>query len=283
MLSSLMPRRHRNDNKVKGISESNLESDVTPTKLRISPIASLAEVSRIRLRRNTNPAAKCLSPKLQSNSTTGRQLPKVASSLTVKSCASAPKQPFEENEKSKQDRQRSSRKSINGLVINVDPDKQGRTGVYAQCEDYSHSFLKPSLTRQASSSSLEELRTQMETVDHQTTWIPSDSITPQDYGYLERSCFEKQLLDALELSVHNTCTNTTTRQNRLKSSMSGLPKKKEVSAVGSSDCVGMEREKSEDQVCPRKSTIRTSIFGLVLEYDWTTDESDVDEESDEYV
>ncbi|CAB9510168.1 expressed unknown protein [Seminavis robusta] len=186
-------------------------------------------------------------------------------------------------------RRRSSRKSVNGLVIEFDLDDESDCILYADCDDYEED-LRPDLTRQDSNESLEELRTRLEALEHERQQLPD-----HDKIGLGEECMNKKFMEALESSHHS-------QQQDANSSTSSTPKLMAHLRNSFASQSGMslldipeyadEEEDEEDSVeeageplslkVQRRSTIRSSIHGLVLEYDWlTSSEDELDEEDDD--
>ena len=199
----------------------------------------------------------------------------------------------EEHDQEKQRRRRSSRKSINGLIIEFDIEDEDETELYANCEDCKED-LRPSLTRGDSSDSLEELRTNLEALEYPSSQVVAteaafSSEHHQVWNSWGYDCVQKQMLEALEtMSSHSRSSWTTvsTVMSSVNPSLTEIPEdgeeeihdddEEEIGSPGSFSC---QTGRTADALS-RRSTIRSSICGQVLEYDWNTDESDEDSDDD---
>lgn len=167
-------------------------------------------------------------------------------------------------------RRRSSRKSVNGMIIEIDFEDESEIHMFEQCEDYVDNY-QPDLKRTASNESLEELRTRLEALEHErdTKQLPEHD----DYGW-GVECMRKQLIEALE------CSSNSEKQNSSSSALKGIA---DFAIIGE-DEEEEEEQEEEEQVSrlshqARRSTVRSSVHGLVLEYDWSSgSESEAEDE-----
>jgi hypothetical protein len=144
-------------------------------------------------------------------------------------------------------RRSSARKSVHGLIIEFDMENEEEANTFALCDDYKED-LRPVLNREASNESLEELRTRLEALEHER----SSQQLPEhdDYGWGEE-CWEKKVLEALEGNHHSSCM--------LTGHLSHVEDEEDEYDEGA----------EESAKANRRSTARSSIHGLVLEYDFS--------------
>lgn len=237
-----------------------------------APVTTLLTLKSIQRRRRFSDSAS-----LSSGKSIKDKLPHPRNRSPVPTCGSkATLSAATESVEKVLKRRRSSRKSINGLIIEFDMEDEDESELYANCEDYEEDHLKPDLTRSQSSESLEELRTHLEAVEQQQQL--SSAITPEHdklFGWGE-DCRSKQILEALESSSHTSCSTASTARMSCFS-LSGIAEEDD-----DDDSCGEEEQASvagchQVSKLRRHSSIRSSFHGLVLEYDWITDESDIDE------
>lgn len=187
-------------------------------------------------------------------------------------------------------RRRSSRKSINGLVIEIDLDDESECTMFQECEDYEEDW-RPTLKREDSNDSLEELRTRLEAVEVERR--KNHQLPKHDEIGLGPECIRKQYIEALESSTRDSFCNGSVGTGTW--SLRGIP---EHCQAGSQQGDAEEEEDEDDRdeenvddddasahtglspLTERRSTIRSSIHGLVLEYDWTSG-SELEEEGDD--
>lgn len=169
------------------------------------------------------------------------------------------------------ERRRSSRKSVNGMVIEIDFEDDCEMNMFEQCEDYEEDY-KPDMTRTASNESLEELRTRLEALEHERQQLPEHD----DYGW-GVECMRKQLIEALESS------SSLENRNSSQSALRGIPEFSELQDDLLEE--GDEDEEEDAASVPsrpsqqaRRSTVRSSVHGLVLEYDWSSGSESEEEE-----
>ena len=204
---------------------------------------------------------------------------------TAASSSTSQQQQFQQQ----QERRRSSRKSINGLIIEFDLEDEDETELYANCEDYAEEHLQSSLTRRQSNESLEELRTHLEALEHQRS---TETLPEHDEWGWGEDCVYKQMLEALETHSHSCNGTTATARSSPNPSLSEIPEEDEFLENSQNADNHRKRGEEEEEDCSRdgqeevatssrRSTIRSSIHGLVLEYDWTTDDSDNEDGEDD--
>lgn len=199
----------------------------------------------------------------------------------------------EHDQLEKQRRRRSSRKSVNGLIIEFDMEDEDETELYANCEDYKED-LRPSLTRGNSSDSLEELRTNLEALEYPSSQVVAteaafSSEHHQAWDSWGHDCVQKQILEALETTSSHSRSSWTTRSTAMSSVNPSLTEIPEDAVEDNHDEEDIGSKDSSSSSCQaartvgassRRSTIRSSICGQVLEYDWNTDESDEDSDDE---
>lgn len=185
-------------------------------------------------------------------------------------------------------RRRSSRKSINGLVIEIDLDDESECTMFQECEDYEEDW-RPTLKREDSNESLEELRTRLEAVEVERR--KNQQLPKHDEMGLGPECIRKQYIEALESSTRDSFCNGSVGTGTW--SLRGIPEHCQAGSQQGGDEEDAEDDRHEENddeasahtglspLTERRSTIRSSIHGLVLQYDWTSGSELEDEGEDD--
>jgi len=174
---------------------------------------------------------------------------------------------------------RSSRKSINGLIIEFDLEDEDEVNLFADCDDYKNEY-KACINDNADGDSVEELRTKLEVLEHEPeSLLPEYYLEGKTQSSLGEECVHKQMLEALEGSMSHSIVGAIRegdddedeeqdyRRRRAHTKGGGDEEKEEITSL---------HDHSYSSQQQRRSTVRSrsSILGLVMEYDWTTDDEE---------
>lgn len=164
-------------------------------------------------------------------------------------------------------RRRSSRKSVNGMVIEIDFDDESEITMFENLEDYNDD-IKPNLKREDSNESLEELRTRLEALEHTQR---SQQLPDHDHDGWGVECMKKKFIEAMESSHSQRSSIGASLRGipEFEQLQEALPEDEEEDDEAEAEEVSFFSRRDSHSHQTRRSTIRSSVNGLVLEYDWS--------------